>query len=133
MSTGHDGFHTTRWTVVRHAAGSSPEGRQALSELCEAYYEPVVAFLRRGGRDADAAREVAHDFFAHVLEKPGLGGAQPGCGRFRNYLLGALKHHLGHKRERESRQKRGGNLETIPLDTGTDTSPGADPSDPHSL
>jgi len=133
MSGQRDGFHTTRWTVVRQATGDNPEGRDALSELCETYYEPVVAFLRRSGRDVDSARETAHDFFAHVLEKPNLGGAAPGCGRFRNYLLGALKHHLSHRRERELRQKRGGNVETIPLEPGTDTSPGINPSDEQRL
>ncbi|HZJ15627.1 MAG TPA: sigma-70 family RNA polymerase sigma factor [Chthoniobacteraceae bacterium] len=127
-----DAFHTTRWTLVRHATGHSAEGRQALSELCAAYYEPVVAFLR-SGRDPDAAREIAHEFFAHLLEKPNLGGAEPGRGRFRNYLLGALKHHLSHRREHDARQKRGGRAEIIPLDAGTDTSPGVDPGDPHTL
>ena len=126
-------FHTTRWTLVRHATGHSAEGRAALSELCAAYYEPVVAFLRRSGRDEDAAREAAHGFFAAVLEKPTLWGAEPGQGRFRSYLLGALKHHLAHAREHAARQKRGGGVETIPLEIGTDTSPGIDPGDPHAL
>lgn len=100
-------FHTTRWTLVRHATGHSAEGRAALSELCAGYYEPVVAFLRRSGRGEDDAREVAHAFFAEVLERTALGGAEPGRGRFRSYLLGALKHHLAHARERAARQKRG--------------------------
>jgi DNA-directed RNA polymerase specialized sigma24 family protein len=128
-----ESFHTTRWTVVRHASFQSPEGRQALNELCAAYYEPVVAFLRRDGRGAEAARETAHDFFERLLEAPNLGGAEPGRGRFRNYLLGALKHHLGHQRERTLRQKRGAGAETIPIAPGTDTSPGFDVSDPHAL
>jgi DNA-directed RNA polymerase specialized sigma24 family protein len=128
-----DAFHTTRWTLVRHATGHSAEGRQALSELCAGYYEPVVAFLRRSGCDDDAARETAHEFFADLLEKPNLGGAEPGRGRFRSYLLGALKHHLSHRRERDARQKRGGDAQVIPLDAGTDTSPGVDPSDAQTL
>ena len=106
-----DAFHTTRWTLVRHATGHSAEGQQALSELCAAYYEPIVAFLRRSGRDADAAREMAHEFFAHVLEKPNLDGAEPGRGRFRSYLLGALKHHLSQsartRRPAKARRWRG--------------------------
>lgn len=128
-----ESFRTTRWTLVRHATGRSAEGKQALSELCAAYYEPVVAFLRRSGSDIESAREMAHEFFAHVLQKPDLGGAEPGRGRFRSYLLGALKHHLSHRRERAGRQKRGGGLEAIPLTPGTDTSPGADPSDVRTL
>jgi DNA-directed RNA polymerase specialized sigma24 family protein len=133
MTSPNSGFHTTRWTLVRLASGKSAEGRQALSELCEICYEPVVAFLRRSGRDGDAARELAHEFFAHVLERPNLGGAEPGRGRFRSYLLGALKHHISHRRASEARQKRGGGIETIPLDAGTDTSPGLDPGDAKSL
>ena len=85
-----DAFHTTRWTLVRNAAETTPEARQALGALCAAYYAPVVAFLHRTGREEDAARELAHEFFAHVLEQPSLGGAEPGRGRFRNYLLGIL-------------------------------------------
>ena len=126
-------FHTTHWTLVRHATGHSEEGRTALSELCAAYYEPVVAFLRRSGREADAAREVAHEFFAAVLAKPAFAGAEPGHGRFRSYLLGALKHHLAHARERAARQKRGGDVQHIALETGTDTSPGVDAADEQSL
>ncbi len=128
-----ESFHSTRWTLVRHATGHSAEGKQALSELCAAYYEPVVAFLRRSGSDGELARELAHDFFAHVLKKPDLGGAVPGRGRFRSYLLGALKHHLSHRREHAGRQKRGGGLDAVPLTPGTDTSPGVDPSDVRTL
>jgi DNA-directed RNA polymerase specialized sigma24 family protein len=133
MTATPDTFLTTRWTLVRHATGHSAEGRQALSELCAACYEPVVAFLHRSGRDEDAAREVAHGFFEAILEKPALGGAEPGRGRFRSYLLGALKHHLSHRRERDARQKRGGGVDIVVLDAGTDTSPGIDPGDAQSL
>jgi RNA polymerase sigma-70 factor (ECF subfamily) len=128
-----ESFHTTRWTLVRHASDQSPEGRQALNELCAAYYEPVVAFLRRDGRDAETARETAHEFFARLLEGPNLGGAEPGRGRFRSYLLGALKHHLGRQRESTLRQKRGGGAEMIPLAPGTDTSPGVEIGDARAL
>jgi RNA polymerase sigma-70 factor (ECF subfamily) len=132
MST--ESFHTTRWTLVRHASAESPAGRQALEELCATYYAPVVAFLRRGGGGGDdAARETAHEFFAQLLQSPKLGGAEPGRGSFRSYLLGALKHHLAHQRERATRQKRGGGAETIPLDAGTDTSPGVEIGDPRGL
>ncbi len=133
MNVTHGEFQTTRWTLVRHATGRSAEGRQALSELCAACYEPVVAFLRRSGRDEDAAREAAHEFFAALIERPALGGAEPGRGKFRSYLLGALKHHLGHRREHDARKKRGGGAEIVALDAGTDTSPAIDPGDTQSL
>src|SRR5688572_14588044 len=87
-------FHTTRWTLVRRAKQLGPEGRQALAELCEAYYEPGVAFLTCDLRDGDAAREMSHAFFAWMLEGGRIHAADEGRGRFRSYLLGALKHFL---------------------------------------
>lgn len=102
------------------------QAKAALSELCAAYYAPVVAFLCADGRDEDAARELAHEFFARVLERGSLGGADPARGRFRSYLLGALKHFLGDQRERAAAAKRGGGMIPVPLDSGTDTSPGCD-------
>ena len=117
-------FNTTRWTLVRHATGHTAEGRQALSDLCAAYYAPVVAFLRREGREEDGARELAHEFFREVLERPSLQNAAQGTGRFRSYLLGALKHFLARDREWSGREKRGGGAVSISLDAATDTSPG---------
>jgi len=101
-------FRTTRWTRVRLAREESEEGRRALAELCEAYYEPVLAFLRCALRDADAARETAHAFFETLLQGGAIGSVDPLRGRFRSYLLGAVKHFLSRQRERESRLKRGG-------------------------
>lgn len=101
-------FVTTRWTQVVAARGDSPEAKQALSELCAACYAPVVAFLRREGRDEDAARELAHAFFARLLERPALQGADPQRGRFRSYLLGALKHFIANQRLHDRREKRAG-------------------------
>src|SRR5579884_1092837 len=91
---GQDHFVTTRWTLVRNARGVSPEAREALSQLCAGYYAPVVAFLRREGRTEDAARELAHEFFAKVLADDSFGAADRSRGRFRSYLLGAVKHFL---------------------------------------
>lgn len=109
-------FHTTRWTLVRNAQGDSVEARDALGALCELYYEPVVSFLVRDGRDRDAAREVAHGFFEKVLAGDFLGEPEQGRGRFRSYLLGALKHHLLNQRRDEGREKRGGGLEHVELE-----------------
>lgn len=109
-------FCTTRWTQVSRAKADSPAGRRALAELCDAYYEPVAAFLRCELRDADAARELAHDFFAGVLEGGAITHAAQERGRFRSYLLGAVKHFLSHHREAARRLKRGGGVERISLD-----------------
>ncbi|MGB8170387.1 MAG: sigma-70 family RNA polymerase sigma factor [Chthoniobacteraceae bacterium] len=111
-------FHTTRWTHVRLAKADSEDGRRALAELCQAYYEPVVAFFRCKLRDADAARELSHAFFAEMLAGGAIQAAQREHGRFRSYLLGAAKHFLSHQRESAMRLKRGGGLEPVSLDDG---------------
>jgi RNA polymerase sigma-70 factor (ECF subfamily) len=108
-------FRTTRWTQVSRAKGDSPEGHRALAELCDAYYEPVAAFLACQLREKDAARELAHEFFAHVLAGGAIVHAERARGRFRSYLLGAVKHFLSHHREAARRLKRGGGQEIVSL------------------
>jgi len=110
------GFHTTRWTRVSLAKLESDDGRRALSELCEVYYDAVVAFLRCELRDADAAREMSHAFFEQMLAGGRIRSADPARGRFRSYLLGSVKHFLSHHREAANRQKRGGGRTTAPLE-----------------
>lgn len=125
-------FAPTRWTLVLRAQGESADGRAALSELCEAYYQPVLRFLRREGREEDAARELTHDFFACVLAGSGFDGADSERGTFRSYLLGALKHFLADRRDHTRRLKRGGGVtpESLDAPTGSDTSPGLQIADP---
>jgi len=123
-------FATTHWTRVLAAQGDSMDARAALSDLCAAYYQPVIAFLCASGRTQDVARDLAHQFFTRILERNGLDGADPQRGRFRSYLLGAVKHFLHVTREHEERQKRGGTQEHLSLAPGSDTSPGVDPPDP---
>lgn len=79
----------------------------ALAELCEAYWMPVYRFLRRE-RDEERARELTQEFFARVLARGGVAGADPARGRFRSFLLGAVKHFLADVRDHENRLKRGG-------------------------
>ena len=105
---------------MRNARGKSPEAGQALSDLCATYYAPVVAFLRREGRDDDAARELAHQFFAKVLADDSLGGAERERGRFRSYLLGAVKHFLANHGRDAAREKRGGGAEHVVIRESTD-------------
>jgi RNA polymerase sigma-70 factor (ECF subfamily) len=113
-------FVPTRWTLVARANGGDSTARHALSELCAAYYAPVNVFLRAEGRTEDGAREQAHEFFAHVLAGSSLGGAEPSRGRFRSYLLGALKHFLSDYRAHANREKRGSGIAPERLDTATD-------------
>jgi RNA polymerase sigma-70 factor (ECF subfamily) len=125
-------FAPTRWTLVLRARGESVEGRAALSELCDAYYQPVLRFLRREGRDEDTARELAHEFFARALAGGAFDGADPERGRFRSYVLGALRHFLADHRDHARRLKRGSGLTPDSLDApnGTDTSSGFQLADP---
>ena len=123
-------FRTTRWTGVLAARGESPEARQALRELCEAYYGPVEAFVRRyrGGRDD--AGDLTQAFFARLLEGDGLGGVERTRGRFRSYLLGAVKHFLADQAGRSSAEKRGGGQAPQSLDGRPGREP-HDVADPH--
>lgn len=118
-------FHDTRWTLVARSRGSDAEGRAALSELCAAYYAPVVMFLRLDGREEDRARELAHDFFARLLEGGAMEGADRERGRFRTYVLAAVKRFAADQRERAGALKRGGGCAPLSLDDGgTETHPG---------
>jgi RNA polymerase sigma-70 factor (ECF subfamily) len=111
------------------AKAESEEGRQALADLCEAYYAPVVAFLRCELRDAEAARELSHAFFAGMLAGGTIRTAEQERGRFRSYLLGAVKHFLSHHRESALRMKRGGGVAPVSIE---DDAVGAMP-DPQQL
>ncbi|HRJ08023.1 MAG TPA: sigma-70 family RNA polymerase sigma factor [Prosthecobacter sp.] len=76
----------------------------------------MLAFLRCELRDADAARDMSHAFFAEMLGSGSIGGADRTRGRFRSYLLGAVKHFVARQRESAARMKRGGGLEALSLD-----------------
>src|SRR5260370_10096007 len=101
-------FQTTLWTQVLAARGESPEARHALGDLCEAYYGPVETFVRRYRSGLDDARDLTHEFFAKLLEAHSLGGVERTRGRFRTYLLGAVKHFLADHRDRTSSGTPGG-------------------------
>lgn len=109
-------FQSTCWTQVRQAQSGSAEGRQALSELCAVYYEPVVAFLRCRYGDEGEARDLSHAFFAELLGGKSSLQANAGVGKFRSYLLGAVKHFVSRQREAAQRLKRGGGLNPEPLE-----------------
>ena len=128
-------FAPTRWTLILRARGGTPEARLALGELCEGYYQPVLRFLQREGRDEDASRELTQEFFARILGDRGFDQADPERGRFRSYLLGALKHFLADQRKHEQRLKRGGgavaeSLDASPTDDDVSSLHVADTSTP---
>ena len=120
----------TRWTLVQRARGESPEARAALSDLCALYYGPVEAFIRCQGPDSETARDLTQEFFARLLGGSGVAGAASARGRFRSYLLGAVKHFLQAERVRRMAAKRGGGAQHLRVTAHPeDTSGGVDPAD----
>lgn len=109
-------FLTTRWTRVCAAKADSEDGRRALADLCDAYYEPVVAYLKSALRDADAARDMSHAFFAEMLGGGTIHTADRQRGRFRSYLLGSVKHFVSRQRETQHTLKRGAGQAVASLD-----------------
>ena len=111
-----DCFPDTPWSTVRRAAvGGSLESSIALARLCEAYWYPLYHYLRRSGHSRDAAGDLVQGFFARFLESDSLPSVDPAEGRFRSYLLGALKHYAADEKDRWSARKRG-TRRLVPLD-----------------
>ena len=110
-------FATTHWSVVQ-AAGhpESPRYRQALEALCKTYWFPLYAYMRRHGYQTYEAEDYTQAFFARLLEKKGLRLANPEQGKFRSFLLAALKHFLANEADRIRAQKRGGGRRALSLD-----------------
>jgi RNA polymerase sigma-70 factor (ECF subfamily) len=110
-------FATTQWSVV-HAArgGTETEARRALESLCEAYWFPLYAFVRRRGHPPDEAADLTQAFFADLLSRSFLDGIDSSKGRFRSFLLASLEHFLSHEREKAAALKRGGAAQIFPLD-----------------
>ena len=114
------GFATTRWSLVYSARDpSAPEAREALSELCTLYWYPLYAFLRRQGYDAPKAEDLTQGFLARLLEKRYLDDVRADRGRFRSFLLTAVKHFALNERDREMTIKRGGGTRVVPFELAT--------------
>jgi RNA polymerase sigma factor (sigma-70 family) len=109
-------FPTTRWTLVV-AAGDShrKEARSALVTLCENYWYPLYAYLRRRGCLADEAQDLTQEFFIRVLEGRYLDRADPKKGRFRSFILTSLKFFVADEEDRQRARKRGGG-QLVPLE-----------------
>jgi RNA polymerase sigma factor (sigma-70 family) len=113
---GSSQFPTTRWTLVI-AAGDPhrKEARSALVSLCENYWYPLYAYLRRRGYPADQAQDLTQEFFIRVLEGRYLDRADPEKGRFRSFLLSSLKFFVADEEDRQHALKRGGGA-AVPLE-----------------
>ena len=110
-------FTTTHWSVVLSARNrKSPESEGALAALCETYWFPLYAYVRRSGHTSHDAQDLTQAFFARLLEKDFLRDVDHRRGKFRSFLLAALKHFLSHERERARAKKRGGGRVPFSLD-----------------
>jgi len=109
-------FPATRWSLV--VAAGDPhrkEARSALVSLCESYWYPLYAYLRRRGYSSDQAQDLTQEFFVRVIEGRYLDRAEPEKGRFRAFLLTSLKFFVADEDDRRRARKRGGGM-VVPLE-----------------
>ena len=110
-------FKTTCWTLVMTTTHGTDVARQAaLERLCQDYWPPVYSYIRRRGQGEEESKDLTQEFFARLLEKRWLVGADPELGKFRAYLLTMLKRFLAGSYDHDTRQKRGGGALHFRLD-----------------
>ena len=95
---------------------AEPGADDALASLCDLYWYPLYAYVRRRGHGADEAHDLTQEFFARLLEKDFLADVDRSKGKFRSFLLAACKHFLANERDRARREKRGGGRPVLSLD-----------------
>jgi len=126
-------FNTTHWSVVL-AAGrdSSLDAQGALQQLCQTYWYPLYAYVRRQGHPPHDAQDLTQEFFARMLERKSFRLADRNRGRFRTFLLTSLKHFLINEWSRGQRLKRGGGRSFFSLEAlrEAETRFLAEPADP---
>ena len=110
------GFATTHWSLISRATTPSAEGSAALEALCRAYWFPVYAFARKHGCSPTDAEDVTQDFFAEIVQSQFLQRADRDRGRFRSYLLSAVRRRIINAQERANAQKRGGSATVVSID-----------------
>jgi len=115
--TGSAQFTTTHWSVVLEAARpEAPGAMDAFARLYQEYWYPLYAYVRRQGYSPEDAQDLTQGFFARLLEKNYVGQVEPQKGKFRSFLLAALRHFLSDQRDRDRAVKRGGGAEVLSLD-----------------
>lgn len=125
-------FVTTHWSVVLTAGRhDTTRARDALARLCQTYWHPLYAYVRRLGHSPHDAQDLTQEFFARLLAKNYLADADESRGRFRSFLLASLKHFLANEWDKASAQKRGGGQLPISIDVAAaETSCHFEPADP---
>jgi RNA polymerase sigma factor (sigma-70 family) len=112
-------FATTHWSIVLAAGDpASPKARAALETLCQTYWYPLYAYLRRTGHQPADAEDLVQGFFLHLLRREVLHAVQREGGRFRSFLLATLKHFLSDEQDKAAAKKRGGEHQFISWEQG---------------
>ena len=129
---GAGAFVTTHWSVVLAAGqADTTRARDALARLCQTYWHPLYAYVRRLGQSPPDAQDLTQEFFARLLAKNYLADADATRGRFRSFLLVSLKHFLANEWEKARAQKRGGGQIPISIDpVAAETGCHFEPADP---
>lgn len=110
-------FYTTQWSVVLAARdGEDLMAQDALADLCQSYWQPLYTFLRRSGNSPHDAQDLTQSFFAALIDKDYLKSVDQGKGRFRSFLLVAIKHFVANQRAHDRALKRGGGHHRLSLD-----------------
>ncbi|MEO6800158.1 MAG: sigma-70 family RNA polymerase sigma factor [Rhodanobacter sp.] len=109
-------FPETSWGLVLATRDDAGNGRDAFADLCRRYWMPVYAMVRRHGLAPADAEDLVQGFFLHLIEHGTVGRADPALGRFRSFLLGALRWFLANEYERDTALKRGGHSTFVPID-----------------
>ena len=110
-------FTETAWSVVLAAGANTPaRAREGMAELCQIYWRPIYAYLRRSGYDAHDAQDFTQSLFQHLLENETLRRVSREKGRFRSFLIGVLKRCLSHEQMQRHTLKRGGGTQFISTD-----------------
>lgn len=113
-------FPVTQWTVVLAAGQTpSPESAAALERLCSSYWYPLYAYVRRRGHSPPDAQDLTQEFLARLLEHNWIADADRHKGRFRSFLLMAMKRFLAKEWAKGNTLKRGGQVRLVPLEFGT--------------
>jgi RNA polymerase sigma-70 factor (ECF subfamily) len=111
-------FRTTRWSVVLAARSEDAvDAAAALEHLCRSYWPPLYGYVRRLGHDPHDAQDLTQEFFARLLAKDWLHAVDRDKGRFRSFLLVAMKRILANEWDRARAQKRGAGQPVLSLDT----------------
>ncbi len=117
----HAAFPPTHWTLIAAAGGADNEA--ALSRLYRIYWKPLRTQTLRFGVREDDADDVLQELFIALFTSGSLFRADAERGRFRSYLLGALRNFLSHRRARLSAEKRGGGQNSLPIEDGDVAAP----------